>query len=71
VPETVVLSSASELVRIQDNVNQAWTMKPAVSLVPLFALSSVLPVSHAAGTQWSVSTLKDMGGNVCFDHACP
>ncbi len=27
--------------------------------------------NNAAGTQWTVSTVKDMGGNACFDHACP
>jgi hypothetical protein len=25
----------------------------------------------AGGSQWSIGTEKDMGGNVCFDHACP
>jgi hypothetical protein len=24
-----------------------------------------------AGTQYNIGTLKDMGGNVCLDHACP
>jgi hypothetical protein len=27
--------------------------------------------NNSAGLQYSVGTLRDMGGNVCLDHACP
>lgn len=33
--------------------------------------SNTFSGNNSAGVQYSVATLKDMGGNVCFDHACP
>lgn len=33
--------------------------------------SNTFAGNNLAGIQYSVSTLRDMGGNVCLDHSCP